>query len=79
MSSQSQYGTPIDKTSMSYRAFISKKWFKPSEFACLLAEVDPQSFDGSYKSYDVYEVKVAPYVRLIEEHLEEIDDFDCPF
>ena len=79
MSNQSQFGTPIDKTSMSYRAFISKRWFKPSEFACLLAEVDPCSFDDSLKSGQVFEIKVGSYVRLIEEHLEEIDDFDCPF
>lgn len=64
------YGKPIDKTALSYKAFIAKKFFTPREFACLLAEIDPTSFDGTTESEQVFLSKVQSYVNAIEENIE---------
>ena len=77
----SPYGKPIDRESTRFQAFAAKRFFTPEEFACLLAGVDPTTFDGSLASDDVFSVKAGGYLRLIEEEITErkkVDD-DVPF
>ena len=60
---RAQYGRPLDKTSTQYATLIRKKKFTIFEFACLQAGIDPTSFDGSFLSGEVEEIKLGPYIR----------------
>ena len=76
----SPYGKPFDKTTTVYKAFTAKRSFTPNEFACLLAGVDPFSFDGSAESNSVKREKIGAFLRLLDEDLKEVKDFsDDPF
>lgn len=73
------YGKPFDKSSLAYKAFAAKRKFTLEEFACLLAGVNPCSFDGSMRSDSVKEEKIGPFVRLLEEEINDKKFDDCPF
>lgn len=73
---ESDYGKPIDKNSAHFKAFSKKKFFKIEEFACLLAEIDPVSFDDSLKAASVFLVKVGPFVDLLKEEEKYISGED---
>lgn len=76
----SPYGKSFDKTTAAYKAFIAKRSFTPEEFACLLANVDPCSFDGSLAANSVKQEKIGAFLRLLEENLKEVEDYDdVPF
>lgn len=76
----SPYGKPFDKTTMAYKAFTAKRSFTLDEFACLLAGIDPCSFDGSLAANSVKQEKIGAFLRLLEEDLKEVEDYDdVPF
>lgn len=75
----SPYGKPFDKTTLAYKAFTAKRSFTPDEFACLLAGIDPCSFDGSLASDSVKQEKIGAFLRLLAEDLKEVEDIDVPF
>lgn len=78
--SPSPYGKPFDKTSAAYKAFAAKRRFTLDEFACLLADVDPFSFDDSSASNSVKREKIGAFLRLLDEDLKEVEDYeDVPF
>lgn len=79
-----QYGLPLDRESTRFKAFCAKQRFTLEEFACLLAGIDPTSFDGSPASNAVFDVKVGGYVRLLKEAEKEtiqpwLTEDDVPF
>ena len=65
------YGKPFDKTSAAYKAFAAKRRFTLDEFACLLAGIDPRTFDGTLESNCVKAEKIDSFVRLLEEDIQE--------
>lgn len=76
----SPYGRPFDKTTAAYKAFIAKRSFTPDEFACLLADIDPRTFDGSLSANSVKQEKIGAFLRLLEEDLKEVEGYeDVPF
>lgn len=77
-----QYGLPVDRESLRFKAFCAKQKFTLEEFACLLAGVDPASFDGSMESYEVLYAKVGGYLRLLQEEeiaTKQLKEEDVPF
>ena len=75
-----QYGLPFDRESLRYKAFCAKQKFTLEEFACLLAGIDPTSFDGSFESWEVFEAKVGGFLRLLKEkELQRVNEDDVPF
>lgn len=80
----SPYGKPLDKTTNAYKAFIAKKWFTPEEFGLLLADIDPSSFDDSFKANAEMYAKAGWAIRLIEEEVKAVEETgedyeDVPF
>ncbi len=72
-----KYGLPLDRESMKFEALLKKQSFTLAEFACLLAGIDPASFDGSDESNEVFEAKVGGYLKLLKK--EEREKYAVPF
>lgn len=70
------YGKVLDKNGLPFKAFSKKKFFKLDEFACILANIDPLSFDDSFKSGAEFDKKVGLMLRLLREEEKEPESLD---